>query len=93
MLNYKPQELARTSDFEGHIFVTAFYTGDRHTFDMGTIVCLVKDILENFGDLMTCQVGLANFPNVTLRAEFYDTTSAEKAVTQLNGFKLAVSFD
>ena len=91
IINYKPQELARTSLFEGQVLVTAFYTGDRQNFEVATIVRLLKDILENFGDLISCVVGLAAFPSVSVSAEFYDCSAAEKAVTQLDGFQLAVS--
>ena len=90
MINYKPQELARTSSFDGQILVTASYTGVRQTFDVATIVRLLKDILEHFGDLIACVVGLAAFPTVSVSAEFYDCSAAEKAVTQLDGFQLAV---
>ena len=91
VINYKPQELARTSLFEGQVLVTASYTGVRQTFDVATIVGLLKDILESFGDLITCAVGLAAFPTVSVGAEFYDCSTAEKAVNQLDGFQLAVS--
>ena len=91
VINYKPQELARTSSFEGQVLATASYTGDRQTFDVAAIVRLLKDILENFGDLITCVVGLAAFPSVSVSVEFYDCSAAEKAVIQLDGFQLAVS--
>ncbi|MCJ1404459.1 hypothetical protein MMC11_007684 [Xylographa trunciseda] len=89
VLNYKPQDLAFTSDFEGQVKVTALYEGKALGFNPQHIGHLVKEVLGNYGDLMTFKVHSNSHPSVTVHAEYYDVDAAEKAVTQLNGFRVS----
>ena len=91
VLNYKPQDLAFTSEFEGQIQVTVLCEGKARCFNPQHIAQLVNEMLGNCGDLMRFNVWSVNYPSITIRAEYYDVEAAEKAVTQLNGFKVSVS--
>ena len=91
VLNYKPNDLNFTSEFEGQILVTALCEGKTLHFNPQLIAHLVKEMLENYGDLMTFSIYSIDHPSITVRAEYYDVEAAEKAVMQLNGFKVSVS--
>ena len=91
VLNYKPHDLAFTSDFEGQIQVTALCEGKALRFNPQLIAHLVKEMLGNYGDLMAFSIYSVTHPSVTVRAEYYDVEAAEKAVMQLNGFSVSVS--
>ncbi|MCJ1396505.1 hypothetical protein MMC18_009396 [Xylographa bjoerkii] len=90
VLNYKPQDLAFTSEFEGQIKVTVLCEGKALPFNPQLIAHLVKEMLGNYGDLMTFNVSAITHPSVTVRAEYYDVEAAMKAVMQLNGFRVSV---
>ncbi|MCJ1294659.1 hypothetical protein MMC34_006217 [Xylographa carneopallida] len=89
VLNYKPNDLNFTSEFEGQILVTALCEGKTLHFNPQLIAHLVKEMLENYGDLMTFSIYSIDHPSITVRAEYYDVEAAEKAVMQLNGFKVS----
>ncbi|MCJ1435175.1 hypothetical protein MMC27_004546 [Xylographa pallens] len=89
VLNYKPHELAITSDFEGQIQVTALCEGKALRFNPQLIAHLVKEMLGNYGDLMAFSIYSVTHPSITVLAEYYDVEAAEKAVMQLNGFRVS----
>ncbi|MCJ1287610.1 hypothetical protein MMC26_006962, partial [Xylographa opegraphella] len=89
VLNYKPHDLAFTSEFEGLIQVTALCEGKALHFNPQLIAYLMKEMLENYGDLMEFSIYSITNPSVTVRAEYYDIEAAEKAVMQLNGFRVS----
>ena len=78
------------SAYEGQVIVKAEYTGKQERFDLLSISCLMKEILENYGEVMAFELSLVERPVVAVRAEFFDTSSADNALVHLNGFKIAV---
>lgn len=50
----------------------------------------MKELLENYGELMGYEAGAIGFSVATYRAEFFDGTAAESALAYLNGFKIGV---
>jgi hypothetical protein len=90
--HYRPQDVPTTSNFEGQLVITATANGSNQSFDTGTIACLVKDMLRNYGEVLACEPAFTTLPNLMFRVEFFDSTAADAAVSGLNGFKLAVCF-
>ena len=80
------------SMFEGQILVTAHFAGPRQRFDAGSIGHLIKELLENYGDVMAYEVGIVRAPTATYRAEYYNATVVDNALANLNGFKIGVSY-
>lgn len=83
---YSPSSL-----YAGQVLVKADFTGPRHRFDPVTIGHMIKELLENYGEIMGFQAGVKTILNATYRAEYYDTGSADLALAYLNGFRIAVS--
>lgn len=79
------------SAYEGQVTVRAHYGGQTHRFNTGTIRQLVKELLDNYGDIKVFRrLEIAEPPIVEFHAEFYDTAAAEVAVVSLDGFKIGV---
>lgn len=78
------------SVYEGQVVVKAEHAGPRERFDVRSIGHLIKEILENYGDIMAFELNLAEPPVVAVRAEFFDTGSADSALVHLDGFKIGV---
>jgi hypothetical protein len=85
-----PGTLETSSDYEGQIIVTATCSDHRRTFDAGSAILMVKEMLERFGDLFGCDVSYINFSALGVRAEYYDLPAANNAVEYLNGYTLGV---
>lgn len=79
-----------SSLYAGQVLVKADFTGPRHRFDPVTVGHMIKELLENYGEIMGFQAGVKTTLNATYRAEFYDTGSADLALAYLNGFRIAV---
>lgn len=76
---------------ETWVVVKADFSGPRQRFDSGTIGHLVKELLENYGEVMAYESGMAEPPLAAFRAEYYDVVATEKAVAALDGFRIGVS--
>ena len=81
------------SVYEGQVMVKAEFFGPRQRFDTGSIGHLIKEMLENYGDIMAYNVSLAESQTVAVRAEYYDTAAADSALAYLNGFKIGVRYN
>lgn len=79
-----------SSLYAGQVLVKADFTGPCHRFDPVTVGHMIKELLENYGEIMGFQAGVKTILNATYRAEFYDTGSADLALAYLNGFRIAV---
>lgn len=79
-----------SSLYAGQVLITADFTGPRNRFDPVTVGHMIKELLENYGEIMGFQAGVKTILNATYRAEFYDTGSADLALAYLNGFRIAV---
>ena len=87
----RPERFMHTLMCEGQVVVKADFSGPRQRFDSGTIGHLIKELLENYGEVMAYESGIAELPMVAFRAEYYDAVAAEKAVAALDGFRIGVS--
>ncbi|KAL8829706.1 MAG: hypothetical protein Q9191_001859 [Dirinaria sp. TL-2023a] len=79
--------------YEGQVSVKVEYGGPDSCFDVASIGVIVKEILENYGDVNAMEVTEINSPAVTFRAEYYDSVAVNSALTSLQGFRIAVSHD
>lgn len=79
-----------SSLYAGQVLVKADFTGPRHRFDPVTVGHMIKELLENYGEIMGFQAGVKTILNATYRAEYFDTGSADLALAYLNGFRIAV---
>ncbi|KAL8651394.1 MAG: hypothetical protein Q9210_003281 [Variospora velana] len=77
-------------DCEGQLLVQANFSGPPMYFDLGTVSRLILDMLNNYGDIMAYDAVITVYPLVVYRVEFFDTKDAERAITHLHGFRLAV---
>lgn len=84
-LNYTPLSM-----YGGQVVIKAEFTGPRQRFDAGTIGYLIKELLENYGELMGFEANTANELIGIYRAEFYDITAVGSALAYLSGFKIGV---
>ena len=91
VLKYQPQYFPFTSDYEGQISVAALFCGPRQCFDARNIACLVSELLQNYGDVSSCYLSFCSFPRLVFIADFFDVAAACTVVSQLDGFKVAVS--
>ena len=93
VMKYQPESLKYTpvSMYEGQVLITADFAGPRQRFDAGSIGFLIKELLQNYGDVMAYEVGMIRMPVATYRAEYYDVTAVQNALSNLNGFKIGVS--
>ena len=91
-LKYQPESLKYSplSLYGGQVIIKADFTGPRQRFDPGTIGHLIKELLENYGELMGFEAGVMSLTIATYRAEFYDIAAADSALAYLNGFKIGV---
>ena len=90
-LKRDPGSTSVASICEGQVTVGAHYGGPSHHFNAGTVLQLVKELLDNYGDLKVFRrLDTAEPPTVEFHAEFYDTAAADVAVVAVNGFKIGV---
>lgn len=89
-LNEHPSKALPYLVFEAQISVQADYGGPISHFDVNSIGVIVKEVLENYGDVMGMETSCVDTLSATYRAEYYDTTAVDSAVTALQGFKIAV---
>lgn len=81
---------APLSVYAGQVVIKTDYTGPNQRFGPGTVGHLVKELLENYGELMAFETSMKNLPIATYRAEFYDTAATDSALAYLNGFRIGV---
>lgn len=78
------------SVYAGQVTIKVDFTGSSQRFDPGTIGHLIKELLENYGEIMGFETSMKNLPIATYRAEFFDTAAADSALAYLNGFRIGV---
>lgn len=76
--------------YEGQVIVRADFSGPRQQFNASCIGHLIRELLENYGEIMGYEACLSKHPTATCRAEFYNTTATDSALSYLNGFKIGV---
>ena len=88
-----PQGLLKSgaSLYDGQIIVKADFSGPYQRFDAPSIRHLVRELLENYGEIMAYEADIVCPPVVMFRVEYYDSVAANNAVVHLNGFKVGVS--
>ncbi|KAL1960010.1 hypothetical protein VTO42DRAFT_678 [Malbranchea cinnamomea] len=80
------RELDSVSDFEGHVAASVYYDGRTPDLDGRMISYSFKDMLETFGDIKAFKtVPIARDNVIDFLVEFFDTRSAENAVSTLCG--------
>lgn len=84
-LNYVPLSL-----YEGQVIVKADFSGPRQQFNARTIGHLIKELLENYGEIMGYDTDFMKPPTATYRAEFFNSAATKSAISYLNGFKVGV---
>lgn len=90
-LKTDPGSTSPVSVYEGQVMVRAHYGGQSQRFNAGATQQLVKELLDNYGDIKVFRkIQTAESPVVEFHAEFYDTTAANVAVASVNGFKIGV---
>ncbi|KAI4111672.1 MAG: hypothetical protein LQ345_006741 [Seirophora villosa] len=77
-------------EYEGQLLVQANFSGPPIYFDHGTVSRLILDMLNNYGGIMAYDAVISVYPLVIYRVEFFDTKDAERAMTHLHGFKIAL---
>lgn len=82
---------SRLSMYEGEVLVKAVFNGHLAQSDVEGIGRLIYELLGNEGKVMACEVSAVMPTVASYRAEFYDLRTSEKALTDLDGIKLAVS--
>lgn len=86
-----PGSPSLASAYDGQVTVRAQYGGQKHQFNTGNIRQLVKELLDNYGDIKVFrELDAAEPPIVEFYADYYDTAAAEVAVLSLHGFKIGV---
>lgn len=83
--NYIPLSL-----YEGQVIVKADFSGPRQQFNARSIGQLIKELLENYGEIMGYDAGFMKPPTATYRAEFFNSAATDSALTYLNGFRIGV---
>ena len=90
ILKHQPQNFLYTSEQEGQVTVRAFYHGQRQNFDICITQELIKGLLHNFGSFFSFAIVSCEFPALVCRVEYFDTTAANLAITQLGELKVPV---
>lgn len=75
---------------EGQVSIKADYGGPATHFNANSIGIIVKEVLENYGEIMAMEGSLVASPSAMYRAEYYDSSSVTGAFNALQGFKIAV---
>lgn len=76
--------------YDGQVIVRADFSGPRQHFNASCIGHLIRELLENYGEIMGYEACLSKHPTATCRAEFCNTTATDSAISYLNGFKIGV---
>ena len=86
-----PGSVPFVSSYEGQVTVRAHHGGQSHQFNTDTIRQLVKELLDNYGEIKVFrQLETTEPPTLEYLAGFYDTAAADVAVASLQGFKIGV---
>ena len=88
MHRFKPMDSTQPSQFEGQVMVTVHQSGPKQGLDLESMVPIIRDHLQTFGEILAYAVMTSTFP-VVIRVEFYDFTVAAK-VLELNCMEIAV---
>lgn len=75
---------------EARVVAKAVCDGPRQAFDVRQVGNMVQEFLNSFGDLLSWKVSSAEFPELEIQVEYYDTVAAQNAL-RTNPFKQAVS--
>lgn len=76
--------------FEAQILVKAVYGGPIGQFSSNGIGVVVKELLENYGDVMAMDAVDGPLPIASYRVEFSNSNTTHAVLHALQGFKIAV---
>ena len=76
--------------FEAQILVKADYGGPVAQFNSNGIGVVVKELLENYGDVMAMEAVEGPLPIAKYRVEFHNSNTVNAVLYALQGFKIAV---
>ena len=76
--------------FEAQVLVKALYGGPIEQFDSNGIGVVVKELLENYGEVMAMDTVEDPLPIASFRVEFYNINTTQAVLYALQGFKIAV---
>ena len=68
----------------------ALYGGPIEQFDSNGIGVVVKELLENYGEVMAMDTVEDPLPIASFRVEFYNINTTQAVLYALQGFKIAV---
>jgi hypothetical protein len=83
---------SNVSRFEGQIRIAAILNGPEERFDVGSLSRVVKELLEEYGEVVTMMIDERGARAIYYRAEFFNATIVKTAVRAMNHRDLAVSF-
>ena len=76
--------------FEAQVLVKAYYGGPIEQFNVNGIGVVVKELLENYGEVMAMDTVEGPLPTASFRVEFYSSNTLHAVIDALRGFKIAV---
>jgi hypothetical protein len=87
---HRPGQDVQVDATEARVAAKAICDGPRQAFDVRQVGNMVQEFLNSFGDLLSWKVSSAEFPELEIQVEYYDTVAAQNAL-RTNPFKQAVS--
>ena len=85
-----PGQILPALAYDGQIVVKADYAGPASHFNANSIGIFVKEVLENYGEIMAIEAIQVASPSAMYRAEYYNSAAVSNALGALQGFKIAV---
>ena len=76
--------------FEAQVLVQAIYGGPIQQFSSNGIGVVVKELLENYGEVMAMDTVEWPLPIASFRVEFHNSNTTHAVLFALQGFKIAV---
>ena len=76
--------------FEAQLLIKADYGGPPEQFCPNGIGIVIKELLENFGEVMAMALVQDTAPLASYRVEFYNAATTTPVLSNLQGFKIAV---
>lgn len=75
---------------EGQVVIRADFNGPCQQFNARSIGQTIRELLENCGDIMGYDTWFMKPPTATFRAEYFDCTAVDNALTYLSGLRIGV---
>ena len=76
--------------FEAQLLIKSDYGGPIEQFCPNGIGVVIKELLENFGEVMAMALVQDKCPLASYRVEFYNAAATGPVLNNLQGFKIAV---